>query len=371
MRIKPTSKTISGERRVASLECYAFRFPLSIFSSHTPRRPSHAPSAFTLVELLVVITIIGILIALLLPAVQAAREAARMLQCQNHLKQISLAALDHEHMNGWLPSGGWGYAWTGDPDCGFGKLQPGSPFYNILPYMEQQALHDMPANAPARSTQRQQLSLQMIQTPLSELNCPTRRPVACLLTNSWTTVNAGTVPRSPGTFRSDYAWNGGSVVIGWGPGPGAWPNPPDSNVGFYDMKANNGVGCQRSCVKLIDITDGTSCTYLVGEKWLQPEFYLDGAVTGAGACDQAALVADDADIWRWTGASTYPWVSGPPVPDIPGYNAGVPFGSAHATSFNMAFCDGSVQRLNYTIDKYVHEALGSRNDGKTLDAKAW
>ena len=106
---------------------------------------------FTLVELLVVITIIGILIALLLPAVQAAREAARQLQCKNNLKQISLAALNHEHVNRWLPTGGWSDCFVGDPNAGFGKLQPGGFFYNILPYMEQQALHDLALNAPRGS----------------------------------------------------------------------------------------------------------------------------------------------------------------------------------------------------------------------------
>ena len=132
---------------------------------------------FTLVELLVVITIIGILIALLLPAVQAAREAARCLQCKNNLKQLALAALNHEETHHFLPTGGWGWMWTADPDCGFGKSQPGGWCFSILPYLEQQAVHDLGSDGSDTTITNTQKSGALLrdQTPLQVLICPSRR----------------------------------------------------------------------------------------------------------------------------------------------------------------------------------------------------
>ena len=109
-----------------------------------PQRARAQPQivkGFTLVELLVVIAIIGILVALLLPAIQAAREAARRSQCQNNLKQLALGCLQHHDTFGMLPSGGWSWHWTGDPDMGFGREQPGSWLYHILPFIEEDDLH--------------------------------------------------------------------------------------------------------------------------------------------------------------------------------------------------------------------------------------
>jgi prepilin-type N-terminal cleavage/methylation domain-containing protein len=132
-------------------------------------------TAFTLVELLVVIAIIGILVALLLPAVQAAREAARRAECQNHLKQIATACLLHESTHKFLPSGGWRCEYTADPNMGYGANQPGSWYYNILPYIEEQQLHDLGKGKALTSAEFKAASITLHTTPVPTFNCPSRR----------------------------------------------------------------------------------------------------------------------------------------------------------------------------------------------------
>jgi prepilin-type N-terminal cleavage/methylation domain-containing protein len=322
---------------------------------------------FTLVELLVVITIIAILIALLLPAVQAARESARMLQCRNNLKQISLAALDHEHANGWLPEGGWGYIWVGDPTRGFDKNQVGGFFYNILPYLEQQTLHDLELTATS-PTDKMNKARQMCQTPITIYTCPARRAPQLYpdldYNLSAPMVNASP-PASPDVacwYRGDYRANAGSVLLGWGEGPSSTSMPASY---WYSqdkyMSGSTGVCFQRSMIRMRDITAGTSNTYLVGDKYLNPDAYYNGE---DGGDDQAALCGDDADVNAWT--------YHPPLPDTAGESDCI-FGSAHPVGFNMVFCDGSGRLVNYSIDPTVHLYLGdrhgNRNDGEPIDAK--
>ena len=131
-----------------------------------PRSTSNRRSGFTLIELLVVIAIIGVLIALLLPAVQAAREAARRAQCTNNLKQIALGAMNYEGANGMLPSGS--YPNVGDPTTT--KPWPDhSVFERILPFMEQSALYNA-INFNLTIYYNDNLTVEM--TNLSVLWCP-------------------------------------------------------------------------------------------------------------------------------------------------------------------------------------------------------
>ncbi len=313
--------------------------------------------AFTLVELLVVITIIGILISLLLPAVQSAREAARRLQCSNNLKQMALAALNHEQAQGFLPTGGWGYGWVGDPDLGFGKTQSGGFFYNLLPFMEQLALHDLGKGVTDDAT-KDTYAQQMASTPLAALSCPSRRqPVATAVrTGHDTMVNLPALSScSSGWYHADYACNGGSVLLGWGYGPSTL-ELGKAGSGFCDLASCTGICYQRSQVTMAQIRDGTSNTYLVGEKYLNPDAYTTASDYGD---DEPAMGADDLDLNRWTNYA--------PSQDTPSVTNCYTFGSAHSAGFNMALCDGSVRSISYSIDATTHLHLGARNDGEAID----
>ena len=136
--------------------------------------------AFTLVELLVVIAIIGILVALLLPAVQAAREAARRTQCKSNLKNIGLALINHHDVHKHFPPGGWGYKWLPEPDGGYGKDQPGSWIYGVLDFLEAGANRDIGAGTLPNTPARAEAMRQLVTSPLSVMNCPSRRSTTLL-----------------------------------------------------------------------------------------------------------------------------------------------------------------------------------------------
>jgi prepilin-type N-terminal cleavage/methylation domain-containing protein len=325
--------------------------------------------AFTLVELLVVIAIIGVLVALLLPAVQAAREAARRTQCGNQLRQIALAWHMHHDVQGGLPSGGWGYHWAGDPDRGFGKSQPGSWAYSILPYMEATAVFNIGKGAVG--TAKDTALTRLLETPLSVFYCPSRR-AAQAYPNKPTAVKPFNANRPQVLARSDYAGNLGPEVPQKAGEPAGicgrmtqWCRGPTlaeaaAGQGFvrnrFDQdRRNGGVVFQQSETNFKHITDGTSRTYMVGEKFVDPDHYLDGDVLSD---DQGAWLGDDLDMNRNTDVA--------PAQDQPGLPLLYSFGSAHPAGWHMAFCDASVRSLPFDIDPDIHWRLGHRADDEAI-----
>jgi prepilin-type N-terminal cleavage/methylation domain-containing protein len=307
---------------------------------------------FTLVELLVVIAIIGVLVALLLPAVQAARESARAAQCQNNVKQLALAFINHHDSYGFLPTGGWGYAWAHDPDQGAGKSQPGGWGYSILPFHEEAPLHELGRGLGL--VEKKVAITQALQTPLPIHTCPTRRAAQSFPIS---TQNASYVRRPYGANllevvnRTDYAANGGVGVHTFSIGPTTIAGA--STYNFPNIKLCNGIIFVRSEFKYRQIADGTTNTFLVGEKYLDPNRYEDGLSLG----DNQGPFQCERDSVRWTEPGL------PPLQDTPGADLTYNFGSAHSGGFFMSYCDGSVHRIAYDVDNQIFMQQSNRLDG--------
>jgi prepilin-type N-terminal cleavage/methylation domain-containing protein len=331
--------------------------------------------AFTLVELLVVITIIGILVALLLPAVQAAREAARRLQCGNNLKQLTLGVLGHELAHGHFPTGGWCHPWVGDADRGFGKRQPGGWVFNVLPFIEQNALRQLGSGTTPGSAGYQAAQQLRLQTPVAIMVCPSRRfsatfPFVC---TGCPTYNA-TYPSR--VARTDYAVNLGdtnNVVFFSGLPSGISYLQGDNDASWTswpDTSDITGISFLRSEVRMRDVLDGASNTYCLGEKFINADYYLTGQ---DGGDDWSMYTGQQDDNSRSVGYRTTgnSYAYYPPMQDQPGISLWWQFGSAHPSGLHMSLCDGSVRWINYTISPEVHRRLGNRKDGLTIDSKSF
>ncbi len=358
---------------------------------------------FTLVELLVVIAIIGVLVALLLPAVQAAREAARRTQCVNQLRQIGLAMQNHISSFRVFPTGGTSNA----PNIvnyqkGTGN-SPGSPNgpneqglgwgYQLLPFLEQ-------SNVKALTTAD---AISGVGIP--GYFCPSRRAVTFSNNNRALMDYAAAQPY---TYQCPY--NGGLV---------RWPRPIEHMVPFSGQTVNFGrkaFWCQGGsnggapvdfgvydgvivrtpwrvtepampnatakgvyakgvpkATKPAQITDGTSNTLVVSEKFIRQDLY-----EGSNTSDDFGWSDGwDPDVMRYTGY--------PPISDSDSgicnsstqnvRNACDPFetidvfffGSAHSGGINSVFADASAHHISFDIDIAVFNALGTRNGDEIVD----
>lgn len=307
----------------------------------------------SIVELLVVIGVLAILTGLLLPAVQAAREAARRTQCSNHLKQIGIAFQLHETSFRHFPTGGWGWGWHGEPDRGFDRAQPGGWVYNVLPFLEQQALRSRGAGATA-VFKRAEGKL-VAETALSLFNCPSRRRAQAY--PFVTTTDFFNIDRPSAVGRSDYAACMGDLFVAlFGPGPATLAEGDDPAYAWTQTD-NTGICYRRSEIRLADVTDGASHTYMVGEKYLDRNDYLNGVASN----DNESMYAGyDRDTLR----TTHPFY--PPLVDQPGVDNSEAFGSAHVAAFHVVFCDGSVHAINYQVDAEINRRLGNRSDGGAI-----
>ena len=339
---------------------------------------------FTLVELLVVIAIIGVLVSLLLPAVQAAREAARRSQCTNNLRQIGLACLNFQTSNNAFPTAGgvveqfFNSDDLSNPAHGY---ENGSWMYQILPYIEQETLHslrvgDGGVNAGFVDTG-------MIETPVPTFNCPTRANRIAIngtdiyrlgdyagVLASWNDPGwngfAWQINRPPNEGEEEFVWTG--ILVKGGQlntsGPRVWKFPK---------------------VDFRSIEDGSSNTILVAEKAVQSQFWtidsadpwpfweLYGYYTGA-----------DWPVMRQFGALTQG--SSSPSPEIPvlgdddvrppgiqksdnGQTQEFGFGSAHPGIIVSVFGDGSTRSISSNADLIILDQLGKRSDGSISSAQ--
>lgn len=280
-----------------------------------------AHGGFTLLELLVVIAIIGILIGLVMPAVQAAREVARRLECQNNLKQIGLAFHHHHDAHQFFPTGGW--SWSDPPTyidsaAAVGQGQKAGWGFQVLPYIEAQ-------NTVAAGP------LVAVGSEHPVFFCPTRRaPQTVTLPDNYDPPLSGTTVVHA---LCDYA---------------------------ASNREQTGVVRRYEPRRFADIQDGVSNTLLVGEKRLNRAFL--------------GQPQDDDNEGYTTGwnEDTIRRTDEPPAPDYssPTGDGEKLFGGSHRGVMNMVLGDGAVRALAFTVDRETFERLGHCSDGQVISNAA-
>jgi prepilin-type processing-associated H-X9-DG protein/prepilin-type N-terminal cleavage/methylation domain-containing protein len=358
--------------------------PRSKFPNFQISKSPYSPFAFTLVELLVVITIIGILISLLLPAVQAAREAARRTQCSNNLKQIVLAMHNYESVNGQLPNAGWP-APNPLPPGTTAYLSDYSPLAKLLPYCEQENLQGLiDFSIYPGHVGRDDLPVALrpaAATVVAFFLCPSddEKPVHDVKLPSGTYIPMA---------GSNYAMNGGDGC--------------DAYNGTYGFMANpnNGVCFVSAKLGFRDLRDGTSQTIAFTESLRGPCVSLAAGTTPdvqifrAQAATTAAVIeaaeaggAAAISPSGWDGSRLAVWLRGgdpkgpilngrftpnSSIPDITSGSGKVTAArSRHPGGVNVCFCDGSVLFVGDGINLAAWRALWTREGGEIVPGNAY
>jgi prepilin-type N-terminal cleavage/methylation domain-containing protein/prepilin-type processing-associated H-X9-DG protein len=332
-------------------------------------RTPRSRAAFTLVELLVVIAIIGILVALLLPAIQAARESARRSQCMNNLKQLGLAVLNYESSRKTLPPSVEINAVTmvGNANGAWGVHG------HILPYLEQDSLRNLVDIDIAWDFQQaiNNIRIELYSCPSDQLAGDVRDP------------GGGKVL----LYSTTYGFNMGTWFV-------------------YDPvthRGGDGVFYPNSFLRLAKITDGTSKTLMCSEVKAWTHYKRNGGpstTTIPANADEASAIVNSGSEYKNTGHTEWPdgrvhhtgfTATMPPNTFVKFTNGGeildgdfnswqegkdgtsgkptyaiVTSRSYHAGTVNSAMVDGSVQSFNSDTDVVVWRALGSRAGGEVL-----
>jgi prepilin-type N-terminal cleavage/methylation domain-containing protein len=291
-------------------------------------------SGFTLVELLVVIAIIGILIALLLPAVQAAREAARRMQCSNNLKQIGLALHNYAGQNReYFPIGAYGQ-------------YRHALFSHLLPFLEQQPMYNsFTLNGDTKlETHR--------HTPIATYVCPSYPGPAVI------------------RDRTDYDWLNGAIITYQGVGGRIYARNGTKNTTLpcteYGEQPTNGMFGFGFARKMSDVTDGLSNTLAIGE-FVQKDRGTAGPFnTWPGNC-RCWIYGNDGGCGNYNAkVLVHPINARVDRMNSPyvGYNH-LPMGSHHPGGANFLVGDGSVHFLSESINLEAYQSLGSCDGGES------